>query len=85
MVATDDTDGTVFWRIRIHPSSPSVPSVASVVWVVDANDAVPRRSACSSQAMLFHGNCAARFSFNDGFGRFHATPLALARLKVKLG
>jgi hypothetical protein len=35
--------------------------------------------------MLFHGNCAARFSFNDGFGRFHATPIAPARLKVNLG
>jgi len=34
MGATDDTDGRLLWRVRIHPSGPSVPSVASVVQFV---------------------------------------------------
>ena len=33
--------------------------------------------------MLFHRKCAARFSFNDGFGSFHATDIAFSRMKVK--
>lgn len=32
--------------------------------------------------MLFHRDSAARFSFKDGFGSFHATDIALPRMKV---
>jgi len=47
----------------------------------------PRRAVqlVHRRPMPFHRNRAARFYFNDGFGSFHATDIALPPMKVKQG
>jgi hypothetical protein len=53
MGATDDTDGRLLWRVRIHPSGPSVPSVASVASVVNGPEAPPfAKSGSATSATL---------------------------------